>query len=894
METKQKYFAFISYQRDDEEWAKWLAHELEHYHLPSALNGRDDLPQEFRPIFRDIDELSAGNLPQQIHNALECSKHLIVICSPQSAKSPWVNKEIEEFIRMGKTDKIFPFIIDGIAMCKDPDDPEECFPPALRNLPKDDERLGANVNENGHGNKLRTCNDCPIKEERLKQGDIYDKGRDAAVVKIVAGMLGLSFDTLWQRYEREKAEEERKIREQRDNLLRAQSRFTSKTVLELSRTGDNHLARRLCLEIAPTPKHPDYPYTPEAESALRATMMDNNYIYLGHLQNKDIFTVQFSPDGRTVVSASKDNTVKIWDVATGICHFSITGKSDFHTSASYSPDGKYIAIASRDNFIHIVDSTTGNEIKLLDGQSFIVESIVFSPNGKRLASVSRDDKLQVWDFDKGINIFSFNNTYSFFSPEYNSNRLNSNIFSPDGKYILIPNDEFLQYVDVDENISKVIKDFDGKIKMALFSPNGSCITALSDNNAIYVWDSQTMKRILVYKENGQNIRTVLFAHDDSSLFIYIDNKTENNFCCLDIKTGEITILGNLLFPAQSIYLSNDKIIVAGSIEERLYVKEFSKVRSFKVLSTHLVGVNTIKFNNFGDRIFASSSDKLCVLDSTSGECIQSIEGVGAFSMEIDSSETKAFLIGGRKGDRKLQIWDIQSGKCLRTFCGLDSLDQPIAISKEGKRIATNKGNSFFIWNVYSIKKIKLARHLLSKYGGVDYACFSPDGNMLAIADCTNYFICIWNINKDEVCLEMKGHTSHIISINYSIDGKQIVTTSYDGSIRIWSTDTGSCKQRINYSAEYAEFNNNNSQIISVTIDGKASIWDVVTGMKIQEIEIPVDKASFSSDDKSIVITTADGILIYPVVSYDKLTKLVYERYKKFLLTPEERKKYYLD
>ena len=74
MNDKHKYYAFISYKREDEEWAAWLQHEFEHYRLPSTLNGRPDLPTEFGPIFRDVDELSAGNLPAQIHEALEASR----------------------------------------------------------------------------------------------------------------------------------------------------------------------------------------------------------------------------------------------------------------------------------------------------------------------------------------------------------------------------------------------------------------------------------------------------------------------------------------------------------------------------------------------------------------------------------------------------------------------------------------------------------------------------------------------------------------------------------------------------------------------------------------------------------------------------------------------------
>jgi len=176
MKQEKEYFAFISYKREDEKWAKWLAHQLDNYKLPSTLNGKE-LPPSLRKTFRDVDELSAGNLPEQIYNALSTSDNLIVICSPRSAKSEWVNKEIEDFInsKSGNTDHIFPFIIDGIPYSNDPN--IECFPDKLRNLPEKEERLGGNVNEQG--------------------------GRNAAVVKIIAGMLGVSYDSLWQRYERE-------------------------------------------------------------------------------------------------------------------------------------------------------------------------------------------------------------------------------------------------------------------------------------------------------------------------------------------------------------------------------------------------------------------------------------------------------------------------------------------------------------------------------------------------------------------------------------------------------------------------------------------------------------------------------------------------------------------
>jgi hypothetical protein len=127
MEANKEYYAFISYRREDEKWAKWLAHKLETYLLPTTLNGKE-LPKNMRPIFRDVDELSAGNLPEQIYHALSISKNLIVICSPRSAHSEWVNKEIQDFITIkgGKADNIYPFIIEGTPFAKDSQN--ECFP----------------------------------------------------------------------------------------------------------------------------------------------------------------------------------------------------------------------------------------------------------------------------------------------------------------------------------------------------------------------------------------------------------------------------------------------------------------------------------------------------------------------------------------------------------------------------------------------------------------------------------------------------------------------------------------------------------------------------------------------------------------------------------------------
>lgn len=177
MDLKQyTYFAFISYKREDEKWAKWLQQKLESYSLPTAIRKKNpELPNKIRPVFRDQSELSGGNLKAEIEKGLNGSKYLIVICSPRSAKSPWVSKEIQYFIDQGRADYIIPFIIGGTPNAFNPKD--ECFPEGLRQLRGEKEILGININE---------------------------MGRDAAAIKVIARMFDLRFDVLYRRFERDR------------------------------------------------------------------------------------------------------------------------------------------------------------------------------------------------------------------------------------------------------------------------------------------------------------------------------------------------------------------------------------------------------------------------------------------------------------------------------------------------------------------------------------------------------------------------------------------------------------------------------------------------------------------------------------------------------------------
>lgn len=191
-----KYYAFISYSHEDEEVAKRIQKKLTEYKLPSVIRKANPLlPDNVRPIFRDVTNLTTGMLQGKLNSELEHSKFLIVLCSPNSAKpndenKHWVNNEVQHFIDIGRTEYIIPVIVGGEPHAKSPE--EECFCPALLSLPGGDELLGIDIRNNSK-KKISFGKSLKRKLGIPDEDDLEEKG----IVHIVAKMLGLNIDDLW-------------------------------------------------------------------------------------------------------------------------------------------------------------------------------------------------------------------------------------------------------------------------------------------------------------------------------------------------------------------------------------------------------------------------------------------------------------------------------------------------------------------------------------------------------------------------------------------------------------------------------------------------------------------------------------------------------------------------
>ena len=136
-----------------------------------------------------------------------------------------------------------------------------------------------------------------------------------------------------------------------------------------------------------TPRPTPSPQVPWQNAALVATLT-------GH--SDPVYSVAFSPDGRTLASGSYDNTIKLWDVQSQREIATLTGHSDPVYSVAFSPDGRTLASGTWDKTIKLWDVQSQRQIATLTGHSNDVMSVAFSPDGRMLASGSRDKTIKLW------------------------------------------------------------------------------------------------------------------------------------------------------------------------------------------------------------------------------------------------------------------------------------------------------------------------------------------------------------------------------------------------------------------------------------------------------------------------------------------------------------------
>lgn len=919
METKtiqpeDDYFVFISYSSKDVKLAQWLQHELEDYHLPATLNGEPR--QNLRKVFRDRSELSAGELGPQIESALKCSTHLVVVCSPNSAESEWVDLEIKTFIELHQIkfdgndkNKIFPFIIEG-------NSPDEYFPETFKELRRRHiDLLGGDINKE-------------------------DGGNDAAFIKVAAGLLNLPFDKLWNRYAREKAEKEQKEREQKEKLQISQSRFLAEKAEALIDEGDSYMARMLALEALPKDlEKPDRPYVAEAEAVLRKSFRKENAFLLGH--NHSVISSIYSKDGNRIYSVSWDKRICVWNAMSGRRIAYKKRHLGNINSVSLSNDGSALVTASDDKKAIIWDSKT---LKLRTkplSHNAPVHHASFSPCGKYLLTALNDGNVCIWDFSGRL--------VKMFEADGNS-IINAVLMDYANRIITVSYGRDNEKTWCNVKIWKWNKDSNDVECCKLLSPrwpnvqneNGSLSAEWHSDNIglwfpslaycckrnlllfaserhIYIWQLTDfmLLKILSYSSTittfaiNENENLIALATSSNKVLfqeIPEDCMSWGKAKLFGVFEHGITDLSFCLGKRNLLLVSFDiGIIRQMDLGTNPYIKETSILADSISFISKRCFVVASSIDAYPGTIYDMNLTKIDTIIQEN-EFVEDLRDYGISYEDYDQivfnkRDKIIFCIG----DGYAYIYNLTNKKKRRQSIGCFSNYRCCfkAISEDGMRVVyAYKDGTMFLVDVITGKKIKLLERTYD-HSLIHSACFSRDSKFIATTS-NEGKVRVYNAKDGTSIQKMRPiQTLWGNSIEFSHRGDMIICASQDYYVYIWEFD----KEKKRYSLKRplsghgervccASFSSDGKMAVSAS-PGKVIVWDVGSGNPLEIIELDtkgydLNFVKFSPDNSSIFVSREGKLVIIDFPKLQNLIDVTKKRFRNRQLSGQEKKLYYLE
>ncbi len=871
MEKQFKNIAFISYNHQDTDAAKKLHRKLESFKLPNNIHqAYPDIPVRLREVFRDIDGLCAGgDLNEQIKEKLKDSKHLIVICSPNSSKSEWVDKEVQYFKDLGRSHQIIPFIISGQPYSLNVD---ECFSPTMHEL-----------REEG-------CD--------LASANINDHGFEHAFIKLVAGILGLEFDSLWQRHQRQErikrriytivgvtilllsigltllfAHQKNEIDKNMDGMLMMQSKFVTEKA-----SAESNPIKALAMLLAVLPEgHDDdsRPYSPEAASALM-NFLDSTRLEYVFPHKSEVICFKFSPDGTKLLTGSNDRTACLWDLQTKKKLVTFGDHDSRVRNMVFSPDGTRVFIASEYSW-YLWDVKTGeklfelkkNDDKATESLEFIDEESkilvqswcevfvidcntskeVFAKDTKNKdhyiqlsgAHVINGSDILIWTEEGEISVIDIKDGYNEKISHHHNAGINSLTFSQDSTNILIASENKSATILDAQSLQEILilKGHEDIVNTAVFSPDGKRILTSSDDKTARIWDAHSGKELMVLKGHENIVRYADYNPDGTHILTESNDETA---ILWDAKTGQRLI----------------------TMEEPK--TEFSSFRA--------------GFSHDGTKILTSNEYTTSVWD------IKTLERSAHFiGKEIQTSPSGCIILLDNEGIVSLQKVPAGNSSC-KLQMSVDVNDFIFAHDNNCKKLITAGvpfTNSYLnLWDAKTGKKI------LTLNPNISTACFSPDDSKILGLMISQESVCILDADTGDI-IHTLPH-KNVNSAIYTPDGSRIISKARN-DLYVWDASTGR-KLKSYDSAD------NHYKLIKSCLDGskvlmktsflgsKVSLMDLNTGKELltldymkegtADYEVGVREVDLSSDGNRIAVALGEKVHIINAHTGEYLFELRHE------------------
>jgi WD40 repeat protein/serine/threonine protein kinase len=574
-------------------------------------------------------------------------------------------------------------------------------------------------------------------------------------------------------------------------------------------------------------------------------------------------SVQFSPDGKRLVTASDDGTARIWDAQSGQPLTGAMTHGHKVSSAEFSPDGNRVVTASWDE-TRIWDAKTGQPLTEPMRQDGLVTSARFSPDGTRVLTVHGGTVI-IWDAQTGKQLTDLRRRAVAV--------VNSAQFGPDSKRIVTASGTAARVWDA--QTGRPLTEpmlHNGVVETAQFSPDGKLIVTAGRDGTTRVWDAHTGKQLVELLKHNAIVTTAQFSPDSTRI---VTATWGGVIRIWDSQTGKL--LPSPLTQdnrVNSVQFSPDgkRLVTASGTTVRVWETESGAPLTEPL--QHSGVVSFAQFSPDGKRILTASRDGTArVWDVLNGlppltEILRHDTRVTTVQFSPDGKR-----IVTASDDGTARVWDARSGQPLTEPIRHSSPVLSAQFSPDGSRIITiTRGKSVQVWDSETGKAVTAA---LVHHANVSSAEFSPDGKRLVTAtwDGTAQ---VWDAETGKPLMEPMKHRSRVNSATFSPDGKQIVTASADGTARVWDAWSGKQLSELQHGSlvgiTSAQFSPDGKRILTVSRDGTAPIWDAQTGQQLTQVAGDVNSAQFSPDGKRVLTFSGSAARVWDAQTGQPLTE----------------------
>ena len=599
-------------------------------------------------------------------------------------------------------------------------------------------------------------------------------------------------------------------------------------------------------------------------------------------------------------------------------------------SVVFSPDGKVLASGGWDDTIRLWDVATGKELRKIDAHKAMVGRVVFSPDGKVLASRGAlDGTVKLWDPTTGTllhKIVGLNNI--------NPWRFNHDMalaISPDSKTLVTTARNTMQDPDPAKKVAKpgylLFYDIASGQELKRLESNSYGITVAYSPDGKMLATGGVDPGVDVYSlriwdvASGKELRQCTLPKNEPPTYLSWDPNNngkfaaviaEDNMHIFDANTGKEVIPIKHYWPSRVIYSKDGKTLAsAGSGPTIRHWDAATGQELHLEFAGHQSGVAAVATTADG-KLVASGGENIRLWDPATGKVVRTIETKGGVACLAFAPDGKTLASGGR--DRIVHLWDVGTGQPVQDLKGHKNALCGLAFSRDGKLLASGDVQSTV--RIWDVKEAKQLQEIDNKSGTENLSlAFAPDNTSLVCAGAWNdssflpkqgqvlkingkevkfdgviniqgvemsrkegYYVLQWDVSTGKEVRKLAGLTDKIRSLAYSPDSKLVAAASKDGKICVWDAETGADRLHFLAHPGHADaafsaspclaFAPDSKTLASASTDRTIRLWDVATARETGQFrapDSPFHSITFSKDGKTLISGSGDtGVLIWDV------------------------------